>query len=259
MKAGKKFHLKFSTNSQSTKGGRKSDSRFIKNKIAYRKIAYINNLIENVEQLIVVVSLKQPYFNSGLLDRFLVLASMSQVKSILIITKIDLATKEELKKVLKIYEKINLPYYAVNNFQLKIKEELIEKLFKKKISAVVGHSGVGKTSLLNQIDPSFKEKVAEVSQITFRGKHTTKRIRKHEFSFEGAVYDMPGLKEIGYIHLAKGELKNHYPEFNLPAEKCYYKNCQHFHEPNCVVKENLNEDSIHPIRYKNYINILKTL
>ena len=259
MKGIKRFHLKFSTNAQSSKGGRKTDSRFIKNKIAFRKIAYINSLIENVEQLIVVVSLKQPYFNSGLLDRFLILASMNNVKTVLIITKIDLATKKELLQALKIYEKINLPYYAINNLQLKIKDHLINDLFKNKISAVVGHSGVGKTSLLNQVDPLFKEKVAEVSQFTFRGRHTTKRIRKHEFSFRGSVYDMPGLKEISYIHLAKNELKNHYKEFNSFKEKCYYKNCQHIHEPECNVKKNLSVDRIHPIRYKNYTNILKTL
>ncbi len=259
MKGKKKFHLKFSANQQTLKGGRKKSSSFIRKKVAYKKIAYINNLIENIDQLVIVVSLKNPLFNSGLVDRFLVLAFLYNVKPILIITKIDLGSEAEINEALGVYHNVPVTCLAINNLALKNRDFFIDHIFRQRISAVVGHSGVGKTTLLNQIDTTFNEKVAEVSSFTSRGRHTTTRIRKHDFTFSGAVYDMPGLKEIDYINLAPSELKNYYPEFQKFKEKCFYKNCQHFHEPSCAIKEKLAEGVIHPIRYRNYINILNSL
>ena len=118
---------------------------------------------------------------------------------------------------------------------------------------------MGKTSLLNNIEPNYQQKVQAISDYTKKGRHTTTRIYKHDLSFGGVIYDMPGLKEVDFVDIAKRELSTYYPEFAEYALECKYSNCLHHKENECGVKHALQSKAIHPLRYKNYLNILEQL
>jgi ribosome biogenesis GTPase len=126
-------------------------------------------------------------------------------------------------------------------------------------SAVVGHSGVGKTSMLRMIDPGYLAAVQEVSTFTERGRHTTTTIRSHMLSFGGEVYDMPGLKELDFMSLEKAELGDCYPDFTPFRSLCRFSNCSHTHEVSCEVRKAALEKRLHPIRYENYLQIFDSL
>ncbi len=254
----KKFKAKFTLTEKLTKGGRKKDSNYYKNLIAKKKIAYITHLATNLDQLIITNSLTLPKFTPGLIDRFLIFSQMEKIKPIIMMTKIDLVSQEEALNKKKIYETIGYQVFLISNKTLE-GLELIKEILKDKRSAIVGHSGVGKTSMLNHVDSAFCEKIQEISDYTKKGRHTTSTIRLYELSFGGIIYDMPGLKEMDFTTLSKRELSNYYKEFKRYDLNCHFSNCLHLHEKRCGVKEAVLKKEIHPIRYKNYLTILKSL
>lgn len=262
-----KFKSKFHGNDKLTTGGRKKDSNYYRRQIGRKKIAYISHLIKNTNQLLIVSSVTYPQVKPGLIDRFLILAQREGVEAIIVLTKLDLEGKRTYpcqyasKDLQKMYQDIGYTmllismYPSMDNRQT----EVVTKLLKEKITAVVGHSGVGKTTLLNNVDPSFASKVEAISSFTRRGRHTTKSIRFHPLPFGGAVYDMPGLKEIDFIDIHPRELSIYYPEFKTHALACQFRDCIHLQEKICGIKSALREGLIHPLRYQNYLNILKSL
>lgn len=256
----KKFHLKF-TEHEHLLGNRKKDSNYYRQQIASKKITYLHSLIENIDQLAIVSSLDYPKIKPGLIDRFLILSHHFNKKPFIILTKSDLVSLEEQKYYHDIYALFYQIFIISNEKYLQEKDifKSIKKLFKDSRTAIVGHSGVGKTSLLNHLDHDYRGMVKEVSSFTKKGRHTTTRIKKHDFSFGGVVYDMPGLKEVDYIDLKKNQVKNYYPEFRDFEKACIYKNCLHNREPNCGVKVALEENSLHSVRYQNYLNILASI
>lgn len=269
----KKFHLKF-TGHGDFLGSRKDDSNYYRRLIAEKKITYLHYLMENIDRLAVVSSFITPEIKPGLIDRFLVLAHHFGKTPFLVLTKADLVDKEAGEYYSSIYAP-HYPTYVVSTTEVarvNYEKEYAEIIgyFKNHRTAIVGHSGVGKTSLLNVIDPEFNGMVSEVSTFTKRGRHTTTRIRRYDFSSVvggGTVYDMPGLKELDFIDLTPEKLRGSYPEFVKVAEGCEYRDCTHTHEPVCAVRsmvEEVDEDDlltakIHPVRYQNYLNILESL
>ena len=248
------------------KYGRKPDSNHYKRIVANKKIAYITHLIENTNQLVIIASIDYPEIKPSLLDRFLILAKREKVKPLIFITKIDLEDKRNkntnnVKKkltsdeIVKMYQKIGYQIIAFSNLE-KMPILEIRNLLKDKKTAIVGHSGVGKTSLINNIDQSYNESTNEISAFTKKGRHTTRKIRMHQLSFGGIVYDMPGLKEIALVDISAMEIASYYDEFFLFSKNCRYPNCIHHHENECEVKKAVSEGKIHPLRYENYLKIL---
>lgn len=262
----KHFIAKFSSDPRLTTGGRKEDSNYFKRKIASKKIAIVHYLVQQIEQLVIVSSFVLPKPKPGLIDRFIILAESAGVKPILIFTKRDLVDEQEEAELVGIYKNTGYPCYVFSNDEKTTKKHslatcdlLRKKIFANRKSAVVGHSGVGKTTMLKMVDESYQAKVAPISDFTKKGRHTTTRVRLYDFPFGGTVYDMPGLKVLDYIDLGSDEVKNFYREFELYKKNCEYKNCTHDHEKNCKVKEAVQQGKIHPARYSSYLQIRSTL
>ncbi len=259
-----KFKAKFHGNDKLTTGNRKKDSNYYRRKIANKKVAYISHLIKNTNQLLIVSAITYPQVRPGLIDRFLILAERENVRPIIILTKLDLEGKAEYpceyssKDLQTIYQQIGYKVILLSNFNDRY-QDVITDLLKDKRTAVVGHSGVGKTTLLNNLDPTFSQEVKEVSSFTRRGRHTTNKIRLHNFSFGGLVYDMPGLKEIDFFDIRPNELTHYYLEFVAHSRKCQFTDCLHRQEKSCEVKTALNNKLISFVRYQSYLNILKDL
>ena len=254
----KKFQLKFNNNKLST-GGRKKDSNYFRRRVAKKKIAYITHFIHNIEQLVIVASLDFPLFKAGLIDRFIVLALYENIKPIIILTKKDLVSENFTNECLAIYQNYFEIHALSNQDDSIIFNQLKENIFKNTITAIVGHSGVGKTTLLNNIDPVYQGKTQEISTFTKKGRHTTTKIYRYDFSFGGIFYDMPGLKELDFISLTQPKLKQYYHEFREYQRQCKYKNCTHTHETACGIKKAVAEKYIHPTRYQNYLQIFNDL
>jgi ribosome biogenesis GTPase len=130
------------------------------------------------------------------------------------------------------------------------------ELLKDKTSMISGHSGVGKSALLNVAEPSLNIKTAPISDIHNKGKHTTTVAEMHPLSFGGFVIDTPGIKEFGLIKFYKEELTHYFPEMFRLLPECQFYNCTHYHEPSCAVKQGLENGTISLSRYKNYVNML---
>lgn len=196
--------------------------------------------IANVDQVLLMFSTVLPEMSYILLDRFLVIMEQANIKPIIVISKIDLVSREVLnafKENLSYYEKIGYDVYYVNN----IKSESFldfEDVFKEKITVVAGQTGVGKSSFLNSLRPELNLKTQEPSKALGRGKHTTRHTELF-FYKEGLIADTPGFSKLSFGKIDTGELKDYFIEFSNYSLDCKFKNkCLHINEPNCNVKDN---------------------
>lgn len=218
-------------------------------------------LVSNVDRAWVVQSVKSPKLNLGFIDRFLVTCEAYDIPAGIIINKMDLAGNEILNYVDDIsllYRSLN---YQVIHTSVKDKKSMnrLSELLKDGINVFIGPSGVGKTSLLNTIDPQLALKIGEVSSYSDKGKHTTTFASLVPLQGGGYVVDTPGIREFGIVNIGKAELSLHFPEMIEPREKCKFYNCTHYHEPKCGVREAYENGAIDADRYASYLNILDTL
>ncbi len=218
-------------------------------------------LVSNLDQACVVQSIKKPRLKEGFIDRFLVTCEAYGVKPVIIINKMDLAKsggKEFVQELSELYT--DLGYTILTSSiedsasLLKLKELLCEKT-----SAFIGPSGVGKTSLINALDPSYDLKVAEVSAFSNKGKHTTTFAQLVPLSFGGYIADTPGIREFGLVDIEPWELSLFFPEMEEPRQHCQFNNCTHNHEPKCGVAEAYENGEIAASRYNSYLNMLDSL
>jgi len=254
-----KFKPKFCPDKRLSRGGRKTDSNYYRRHLGKKKINCISYLIRNTDQILITSSVVQPAFKTGLIDRLILLSHIEKASPVICITKTDLASaKSEYEVISMIYKASGCPVYFTSIITGEGLEQ-IRSLLSHKKTAIVGHSGTGKTSLLRAIDPHFNEQIQEVSDYTGKGKHTTRKVCLRDLSFGGIVYDMPGLKEMDFIDLNKQDLSHYYPEFKTPAIRCRFSDCTHAHETECGVKNAVADGLIHAERYENYLNILNSL
>lgn len=218
-------------------------------------------LVSNLDQAFVVQSIRQPKLNEGFINRFLVTCEAYEVPASIIMNKMDLAEKgdhEFMEEMTEIYSAIGYPVYTCS-IEDQDSIEHLKSLFKDKVSAFIGPSGVGKTSILNTIDPEFKLKVGEISSSSNKGKHTTTFARLIPLAFGGFVADTPGIREFGLVNIADWELSLYFPEMLEPREHCKFNTCTHIHEPECGVIAAFENGEIDPNRYNSYINMLESL
>jgi len=215
-------------------------------------------LVANVQQMIIVASVKLPLLKTRAIDRFLITAEKGELQPVICINKIDLAEGEEYKEKLLPYHDLGYKVIFTSVPEKRGLEDFKDCL-KDKISVLTGHSGVGKSSLLNAIQKGLKLVTREISTYSRKGKHATSYVELHPLDFGGFVADTPGLRELGLWDIDKQDLAWYFPEFEDCLGNCKFNDCMHLTEPGCAVKEKLRSGKIHESRYDSYRRILETL
>ncbi len=228
-------------------------------KFLEKHMPYIRKLARNLDQILIVGSFISPPLKTGLLDRFLVLSEIEGIEPIVCLNKIDLLEDgKEGTDIFSIYQKIGYQTVLTSAKTGQGVQELAA-MMRGKRSALAGHSGVGKSSLLNAIDPNLQIEVNEVSDVSKRGRHTTSQVKIYHLTEATEVIDLPGIKEIDFIDIHPREARYYFREFDEFAPYCKFSNCLHISERDCAVKEALKEGQIHPGRYESYLNFVKSL
>jgi ribosome biogenesis GTPase len=215
-------------------------------------------LAANIDQALLIVTLAKPRTYPEFIDRFLVSAEAYSIPTEIIFNKIDLydeETMQEMHQLISTYTKIGYPCYAISAKQNNGVSEIAD-LLAGKISVIAGHSGIGKSTLINSIQPGLNLKTKEISDAHDSGMHTTTYPEMHDLSNNGYIIDTPGVKGFGVIDMEKEEISHFFPEMFAVLKDCQYYNCTHSHEQNCAVKRAVEEGKISATRYKSYINLL---
>jgi ribosome biogenesis GTPase len=211
--------------------------------------------VANVNQAILTFAANQPQLDFGLLDRFLVLAELSEIAPIICVNKIDMADTEELSPFLAVYEKIGYPVLQVSA-KMGIGMQSLQKVLYDKVSVFAGPSGVGKSSLLNAIEPGLRLVTGELSLKIGRGKHTTRCAELLPLSGGGFVVDTPGFSFTEFIEMAPEDLRFQYRDFKAHLADCHFSSCLHYREPQCAVKQAVKSEQIAAWRYESYLELL---
>jgi len=215
----------------------------------------------NLDQSLLVATLKEPKTSQGFIDRFLVASEMYHVTALIIFNKADLYKSKELEKFStwkQIYEAVGYKVLLISVAGNTGIEE-VKKLLKGKTTLISGHSGVGKSSLLNVIFPEMNLKTQDVSGWSGKGQHTTTFAEMFDLPGGGRIIDTPGMREFGLVDLSKQELSHYFPEMRDRLNNCQFNNCLHVNEPGCAVKEAVVNGEIHEDRYVSYVNILDSI
>jgi ribosome biogenesis GTPase len=221
--------------------------------------AYREQIIAtNIDQIVVIMSTRNPPFKSGLLDRYLLIAEKNRLQAKICINKIDLSTEEEYKIYLDWYSKIGYTLIFTSAINKQGKDEFIS-ILKDRTTVLVGQSGVGKSSLIGCVEPDFKLKTSAISEKSKKGVHTTSSVQLFSLSFGGYIVDTPGIRELGLWGIYKEDLKNYFKEFSKYYHKCQFNDCLHLSEPGCEIKNALRDQKIFNERYQNYQNIYQGL
>lgn len=215
----------------------------------------------NLDQSFLFATIKDPKTSQGFIDRFLVSCEAFHVPAVIVFNKADLYKKKELDKfdeLQSMYETIGNKVLLASVVNNKGVDE-VKDLLLNKITLLSGHSGVGKSSLINAIFPELNLRTKEVSEWSGKGMHTTTFAEMFDLPFGGKVIDTPGLREFGLVDIKKEELSHYFPEMRKRLNDCQFNNCMHTNEPGCAIKEAVNTGAIHVDRYVSYMTILDTI
>jgi len=212
----------------------------------------------NLDQVFLMITIILPETPVEFLDRFLITAEAYRIPASIIINKTDLYGEEEQSKMLNLislYSKIGYECFSLsvkNKFGI---DALREKM-KDKINLISGNSGVGKSTLLNLLNPSLNLKTEEVSDYHKQGKHITTFPEMHRMPFGGFVIDTPGIRGFGMVDMERNEIYHFFPEIFRISRECRFYNCLHYDEPGCAVRSAVESGQINPLRYRSYLNII---
>ncbi|HOZ29705.1 MAG TPA: ribosome small subunit-dependent GTPase A [Bacteroidales bacterium] len=214
-------------------------------------------IASNIDQAIIMFTLQKPVTTTVFLDRFLIAAESYSIPCIILINKTDIYNSDELKKTTKLSSEYNnIGYRTIEiSVENKINLDTVADALKNKISLIAGHSGTGKTSLINSLAPEYNLKTDLISDYHLSGKHTTTFASMLKLPFGGYVIDTPGIMGFGLVNLKKEELYHYFPEIFKFSANCKYYNCTHISEPDCAVKKALEKNKISLSRYKSYLNV----
>lgn len=221
--------------------------------IKNRKSELIRPAISNIDQMLIVTSLKEPEFSYHLCFKYLTYANLNNIPCSIIVTKIDLIDDKHLIKEIKTtFDSVDVPVYFVSN---KSKQGLsdVDMLFQNKVTCLMGQTGVGKSSLLNYIDPNYKREIGEYSEVLHRGKHQTKEVMLLPFK-NGYIADTPGFSSLD-LKIFVEDLSKYFPKINKISKECYFNDCVHLNESNCAVKKALETKDLLPIVYDCYVKL----
>ncbi len=225
-----------------------------------RKQTYSHILASNVSQAFLMVTLNSPRTSLGFIDRFLVSTESFRIPTFILVNKSDTWAKEKdleyLELIREIYDPLGYPVLVMSALQDNALKEELKPLLASKTTLIAGHSGVGKSTLLNHLVPDAEQATRPVSKFTAKGVHTTTFAEMFEFGENAYLIDTPGIKEFGILDIEEQELSHYFVELRKYLGQCKYHNCRHINEPGCKVMEVLEEGYIHPYRYDSYVKML---
>ena len=216
-------------------------------------------IASNLDYVFLLITIDNPPTTFNFIDRFLVTAEAYGITTILVFNKIDThegATLDEQLCMQHVYQEIGYQCLRVSSTENKGVEEL-KGLMKDKITMFSGHSGVGKSTLVNALEPSLHLKTKTISEQSKQGQHTTTFAEMYDLSFGAKIIDTPGIKGFGIVDMEKEEISGYFPEFFKLKDQCKFNNCLHKEEPHCAIKKALDEDKISWTRYNSYLKILE--
>lgn len=223
-------------------------------KILPRKNALIRPVVANVDQALVIFAAAKPAPNFNLLDRFLIMMAEQELPCIICFNKQDIVDEEERQKLTSVYENCGCRVVFASATKGEGTEE-IRALLRGKTTTVAGPSGVGKSSMVNSLCGDTYMETGEISEKIDRGKHTTRHAELLLIGPDTYIVDTPGFSSLSVFNMEKEELKDFYPEFAKYEDECRFRGCSHINEPDCGVKNALQDGKISPMRYENYVQI----
>ena len=223
-----------------------------------RKNELIRPAVANIDQALVVFAVTRPSPHFNLLDRFLVMMERQDIPVVLCFNKEDIAEDEQVEKLRSVYEGCGYPCVFTSALEERNIEK-IKELLKGKTTVIAGPSGVGKSSLINILNPDAKMETGDISSKIERGKHTTRHSELFTIAQDSYIMDTPGFSSLYVNDFEKEELKYYFPEFDPYEGTCRFLGCDHVHEPDCAVKAAVEAGEIHEIRYKDYLEMYEEL
>lgn len=230
-----------------------SEEKWVIQKVIERRNQLVRPFVANVDQALIVMSMKEPDFSYTLVDRLIFLVAYSQIEPVIVLSKADLVGQSFIDEVCQEYKG-----YQVIVTGKDYPTEPLEAILKDKLSVLAGQSGVGKSSILNRINESFKLNVQEISKALGRGKHTTRHNQLYDVA-GGWIADTPGFSSLDFAQLDKELFASSIPDFKKYEHQCRYRDCMHHKEPHCKIKELVAEGEISQSRYDHYIECFEMI
>ena len=216
-------------------------------------------LASNIDVVFLIITISSPVTSTNFIDRFLLTSNAYSINTVLLFNKIDLldnTEKKVLKKLIEIYTNIGYKCYEISA-KNKFNTDKVEYLMKDKVSMFGGHSGVGKSTLINSLQPNLNLRTNNISVQHSQGQHTTTNAELYDLDFGAKIIDTPGIRGFGIVDFNKSDIKNYFPEFYKLVNQCKFNDCMHVNEPKCIVKQYVENGKIAISRYENYLQILE--